>query len=197
LIPDHILSSTAIPAPFLHPDELPWLPLVDREFGGIALRDPSQGSQVQVWTLTVDGDDVKVATETVESTTLFSRSGITEAALAFDQNMNPAVAFMQDGVMFLWWFDTLAVAQVFTEFDDGSHSPRVCLDDKRRLENGTSDIILSYVRDNTLYFRAQRDRFQVETALANVSGFLLRQVGMNSVNRLQWAFIPDPGSAGA
>jgi hypothetical protein len=195
MMPDRVLSSTPVPGPFLPPDDRAWTPLLDYEYGGIALRDPSHGSRYQIWKLEVIGDDVIVSAPSVDATTLFSRSGITEASLAFDQNMNPAVGFVQAGVMKLWWFDTLASAQVFTTFDDGSESPRVCLDDKREMEGATSDIIFSYVRSGNLYFRAQRDRFGVETHLADVTGYLFRRMGMNTVNRLQFAFepIPEPG----
>lgn len=189
MLPLQSLSSRPIPGPYLPPDDRPYLPLEDYELGGIALRDPSQGLRVQVWTASMSGDDVMVTAPSVAPTLLFTRAGITEIGLAFDQNMNPCIAFMAGDQMTLWWFDTLAHAQVFTDFD--GNSPRVCLDDKRETQNAASDIIFAYMRSGGLYFRAQRDRFGVEYFLTNIDpGFVFTKIGMNTVNRLQFAFEP-------
>jgi hypothetical protein len=69
----------------------------------------------------------------------------------------------------------------------------VCLDDKRRLQNGTSDILLAYLRGNKLYNRTQRDRFEVEDYLADIpDGYSFVTMGMNTVNRVQFQFDPPP-----
>lgn len=191
MIPNKVVSSTPIPAPYLVPDDLPVEALTDYEMGGVALQDPSQGLLVKVWTCKLIGNDLTVFATDVAPTVLFTRSGITEFSFTFDQNMNPCVAFMQDGVLTLWWFDSFLGAQVFTTFA-GNNTPKVALDDKRELETGASDIILCYLRDEKLYFRAQRDRFLIETHLYDVPGYIFKKMGMNTVNRLQWEFEPIP-----
>lgn len=191
MIPSQRLSTTPIPAPFLPPDDLPPELLTDYELGGIALRDPSQGLQVQVWTATLVGADVTVSAPSVDPTVLFSGSDITELRLAFDQNMNPCIAYVQAGQMILYWFDTFEGGQVFTPFD--GTSPQLCLDDKRTTQRGNSDIIFAYIRAGGLYFRAQRDRFGVEYFLTIIDpGFIFTKMGMNAGNRLQFAFDPVP-----
>lgn len=189
MLPDRALSSEPIPAPYLAPDDRPFDPLHDAEYGGIALRDPSQGLRVQVWELTVRGDDVTVRAPSVRETVLFSRPGITQAGLAFDQNMNPCVAFVARGQMTLWWYDSLPGQQVFTDFE--GEQPRVCMDDKRPTQNAANDILFAYLRDGALYCRTQRDRFGQEDHLADIPpGYRFTAMGMNSVNRVQFQFDP-------
>lgn len=187
MIPLNRLSVTPQPAEFLEPDDIETpSSLVDYELGGVDLNDASQGLRVRNWRLRMVGNDVRINADGVPETTLFTRSGITELSLAFDQNMRPYVAFIQNGQAILRWYDTLAQQQVFLDLAEGTVTPRVCLDDKRPLQVGASDVILAYVLNDNLYFRAQRDRFEVEYLLqANVGGRLIR-VGMNRKYRLQF-----------
>jgi len=188
MIPQQKLSSTYVYAEYLAPDDGPWISsMVDYELGGAALNDPSQGLTVKPWRLRVVGNDVRIdAIPTVSEVTLFTAPGITEASLAFDQNMRPIVAYVQSGVAKLWWYDTLAQTTVVTELGADVLTPRVTLDDKRPWQVAASDVILAYVRNNNLYFRAQRDRFGVEYLLReNIDGLLLR-VGMNNQRRLMF-----------
>lgn len=193
MLPDHVLSSTTIPAPFLPPDDRDPESLVDYEFGGVAIRDASQGLRVKVWTFRLTGDDVTAEAIESPAETLFTRAGITLVRGCFDQNMNPCVAFEDADGMWLWWFDTTVSAQVFTQFD--GEQPKVCMDDKRSTQGAANDIILAYLRDGFLYFRGQRDRFTVEYPLADVTGYTFTKMGMNTVLRLQFQFDPIPEAA--
>lgn len=187
MIPLQKLSTTAVPAEFLAPDDIEASSsLVDYELGGVGLNDASQGLKVRTWRLRAVANDIRISAESVPEVTLFTRSGITELSLAFDQNMRPYVAFVENGQSVLRWYDTLAEQQVFLDLAEGTVTPRVCLDDKRPLQVGASDVILAYVLNNNLYFRAQRDRFEIEYLLkADVGGRIIR-VGMNRNYRLQF-----------
>jgi hypothetical protein len=174
-------------AEYLHAcDNLETSPWVDYERGGVALRDASQGLDVKDWKLRFVSPEVRISADGVAETVLFSEAGITEVSLAFDQNMNPVVAYVQTGTAKIRWYDSLAEAQVISTLPAGSVSPRLSLDDKRALQSGTSDVILAYVRDDALYFRAQRDRFEVEYLLKEAVGGLLVRIGMNTIGRLQF-----------
>lgn len=191
MMPERSLSTTPVIGPFLVPEGGSASPLIDYEMGGIALRDASQGLQVQVWTFYLDGDNVMCDAPSVSPTVLFTRAGITELSGCFDQNMNPCVAFVAAGVTTLWWFDSVVHAQVFTIFT--GYSPKVTLDDKRELQDANSDIIFAYLRGSTLYNRTQRDRFTVEDMLyspIDSSKYKFKAMGMNSINRLQFLFVP-------
>jgi hypothetical protein len=196
MIPERTLSTTPVPAPYLEPDDREKTLTIDYEFGGVALRDASQGLRVKVWTFRLTGEDVTAEALDVPATVLFSGAGITEIAGAFDQNMNPAVAFMQAGTLKLYWYDSLAEEQVITDFD--GHSPKVCMDDKRRAQTllGNNDVIFAYIRDGVLYNRTQRYRYEVEDELATIGdGFTFDRMGMNTINRLQFQFTPIPVAA--
>ena len=194
MLPFNELSSVSAGSEYLSPDDERVAPLIAKELGGIALSDPSQGLQVQEWTARYRDGNVVVEAPSVSESVLFAREGITEIDLAFDQNMFAAVAFTQveDETQsgWLWWFSTLDNQHIFTEIA-GAYDLRVTMDDKRSLSSGQNDIILTYLKDNNLYFRAQRDRFGVEYLLReNING-RLRRFGMNDGLRLQWEILLD------
>lgn len=170
---------------------LPTDKLQDWELGGIALNDPSAGLTVQVWkfTLEVDPDtgDSSVYTEApgFPKTLLFTTLAgyFTEIAGAFDQNMNPLVAYQESGTPKFWWWDPTAGAMVHTTLPTGCIDLRCSLDDKRRFNVEESDIILSYVRGGSLYYRRQRDRYLTEYLLQdNVSRLVC------SAMNVEWCF---------
>lgn len=192
VIPDNRLSTLLVAGLWLDADTLENSNLIDYEIGGIGLNDPSQGHYVQIWTLQLVGDDVIIYADNWPEEILFTRTGITELSLAFDQNMNPFVAFVENDVAKYWWYDTNLGDTTFTSLPAGSRTPRCTLDDKRQNMTSTSDIILSYIGSNdTLYFRMERERYTVERTLKTGVIGRIKRVGMNHYNRLQW-LIQDP-----
>lgn len=187
MIPEMRLSSTAIPAPLLLPNPQPSLTTAKAR-GGVALNDSSQGLDVQTWTVTTNGTDVRIEGDLVPQTTLFSSTGITEVSLAFDQNMRPFVAFVDSTGPKFRWFDSLDSTTKITALDSSVVNPRATLDDFRPSQNNASDIILAYIRGGDLYFRAQRDRYTVEYPLA-AAGSGLNYVAMSTNLRLQFSVI--------
>lgn len=163
--------------------------LDDYEHGGVALNDPSEGMVAKLWKIgyNFETSEVYVSAPGVPPTVLFTRSGITELSLAFDQNMNPFVAFVQDGVSKFWWYDPLLPGMAFEEaLIATAITPRCTLDDKRRTQASNSDVILAYMRSGSLYYRQQRDRFLTERLLHADLGGRLQAIGMNSGLRLQF-----------
>lgn len=168
----------------------------DWEMGGTGLNDPSGGLLVQLWkfTLVVDEEttigSVYVEAPSVAATLLFADEDISEIAGAFDQNMNPVVAYMQSGNPKLWWWDPTAGAMVHTALPGGAFDLRVALDDKRAFNVADSDVILSYVRGGSLYYRYERERYAIEHLLKEgVSGLI--SIGMNVVSCFQWRYFGD------
>jgi hypothetical protein len=160
----------------------------DYELGGIALNDASQGLQVQNWRLQLVGTEIRVAPEPYTSeTVLITAAGITQCSLAFDQNMNPAVAYMQFNQAKLYWFDSVPGEMVTTTLASDVRSPFLSMDDKRDKSNTRNDVLLFYIRSNRLCYRQQRDRFNTERTLAWFDGNLLsiRKAGMNDGLRMQ------------
>ena len=131
-LPLNILSSPAVPAELLFPDNVSRTERkVDYERGGIELNNPSQGNNFQNWRLRIDENKVLVSPEPYETieTLLFTAVGITEASLAFDQNMAPAVAYIQAGQAKLWWYDSSVPGRVTTTLAAGITSVYLTLDD--------------------------------------------------------------------
>ena len=164
--------------------------LVDFELGGAGLNDASQGLQVQAWKAFVSAGSVCVAPQPANTpvTPLFSAADVTELSLSFDQLMHPTIAFMQSGMCKLYWFDSLAAAQVMTSFP-GAASPMLCLDDKRPLQvqSGVVDVLFFYVLGGNLCYRQQRDRFTIERVLAALppGSSEIMGVGMGVNGRVQ------------
>jgi hypothetical protein len=193
MLPDHVLSTKPIIAPFLFPRDGEPSPIVDYELGGIALNDPTEGLRYQPWKAKLKIGvnyigEVYISAVNYTETLHYTASGISSVSMTFDQNMNPAIAYMQQGTAKLRWYDTTIPGYSIISLPAGSQFPRCCLDDKRELQTAASDIILSYVRDGTLYFREQRDRFLVEYTLRTGIVSNLTMLGMNKVNRMQFAF---------
>jgi len=188
MLPQNSVSDPAVTAPFFSPDDIDNQDLVSFELGGIALNDPSQGRMVQVWTAFVTGQDVMISADNHAPSVLFSVAGALSAvSLAFDSNMQPAVSFTEDGVVKLYWFDTLAPGFVTTSFPGLSSPSRLSTDDKRQSQEATSDVIFGYVKDGVLYWRQQRDRYTVEYTAGPVpEDMVLYRMGMNTKRRFQF-----------
>lgn len=183
---DGKLSSQSHPAPFAEPVNRRDEQLVDYEIGGVGLQNPNAGLQVKLWTLRSNGQQVTVEADDVPPALLFTRPGpITLVSLAFDQAMNPHVAFVEAGVAWLWWWDTIANAMTFTSFP-GARSPRLGLDEKRPALLSAGDVVMAYMRDDSLCIRYQRERFADEHVLATGYSQELVSIGMNAAGRFQF-----------
>lgn len=191
-MPDNVLSTPNVPGDFLPPDDRPvgQHPVVAYELGGIALNDTSQGLQYQVWVFEitnfvhlVGGDGVSARPEAGGSpTVLYTGTGITEVSGAFDANMNPTIAFVENGLAKLRWWDASDSSYKITTLQ-GAANPRLTLDDKREAAGSSRDILLFYLlgsefTEKTFAHRRQRDRYAVEYVLATN---LTRAVGLGRV----------------
>ena len=185
-LPGESLSSSPRPSQFAGGRALAVSSRQDYETGGVALQDPSRGLQVQMWRARLIGQDVVIDADTVAPVTWYSAPGITEISFTFDQNMRPVLAFVQDGVAKLRWFDPVAGAVVVVDIGAGVVTPRVALDDKRRFGLPDSDVILAYIRGGALYYRQQRERFQTERLLDAGPHYRLIKIGMGRGLRMQF-----------
>ncbi len=167
-MPDNEFSSVAytgtIQVPVKAPDDLgnAW------ERGGVALNNPSLGLQVKVWHAYIAPEGVMVEAPDVPASLVLAGAGITDIDLAFDQNMNPFIAFTQNDVAKFYWHDPLIPGMTTTTLPAGSKRPRCTMDEKRGFLTDISDILLFYVRDGSLCQRAQRDRYAIEYPMMTV-----------------------------
>jgi hypothetical protein len=189
------ISTLLVSRHFLPPDDQENFPLLDKEQGGIGLNDPSAGLNNIPWTLRyfpTTGDFV-IESETTPPTIILNVPDVTEISFTFDQNMNPFIAFVEDGDAKFWWYDSEIPGTTTTNLPAGSLTPRCCLDDKRQIQAGNSDIILCYVLNGDLKKRIQRERYTAEDTLESpflhpVFGLpaVLKRIGMHKGLRLQW-----------
>lgn len=201
MIPQNVLSTTPDPGAFRAPHDRVKERLIDYELGGRAIQDPSAGLELQVWRgRYLDGAIVLDVPGVVEPVSVLEIADVTEFQFTFDQNMQPAIAYvLNDQTAHWYWFD--ATVQGFETLDlpEGSITPRCTLDDKREASgtlSGASDIILTYLRAGTLYYRVQRERYEDEHELATgLEGYEIGQFGMNRVLRMQWQLVRRPQEA--
>lgn len=187
MLPNDTASSLDVPGRFLPTDAKKSGRLVDFERGGIAINDASQGHNVQDWKLSVVDNAVTLTPEIGSPTVLFSTAGISELSLAFDQNMRPVVGYIHGGVLKIRWYDG-TIPGYRTDVYDEAQNPKLALDDKRTARAAFSDVIVAYIRNTTLYFRQQRDRFENEYTLEEnlATNTKLRNIGMSRNWRLQF-----------
>jgi hypothetical protein len=192
-LPNNSLSDIGVMSTFLQPDALGRSDsLVDYEKGGIALNDPSQGLMVQDWRVRAlnASSEIRVSAAPYDvEVAILSASNITEVSLAFDQNMRPSVAYIEDGQAKLYWYDSVAEASIVTILAADVTSVFLTLDDKRAVGAllNYNDVLLFYVRSGNLYYRQQRDRFAIERLLAllPIPNLRLRKCGMATGLRVQ------------
>lgn len=190
MIPGNRLATTNIFGLTLPPESRIVRDLVDYELGGVALNDASQGLQYQTWKCYYEDVNVMVSADAVPPTVLLARPRITALSLSFDQNMRPILAYEIDGDLWLWWWDTSINQRVETNFGPG-RTPRLTLDDKRDARSAISDVIFAYIKGNSLCYRQQRDRFQIERVLKGGlhDGARLKNVSMSTKLRLQFELV--------
>lgn len=165
-------------------------PLIDFEMGSSALNTSGSEFNQFLWTAETDGSTVRVYRDGVEPVVVTTDTGITQIALGFDQTMRPHIAYMAGGVCKFYWFNSLT-SSMETRVIEGARTPRLCMDEKRALEIGNSDLLLSYKVGTSLCLRAQRERFMTEHVLAtDVPGDLII-FGLNTKNRLQWKLVGE------
>lgn len=188
MIPDNSLSSSPVYGVIQGGRALTESVTEDYETGGVALNDPSEGLQVKVWRARiVNQSSIVVDADGITPFIVVTGSSITEVSISFDSNMQIVVAYTDNNVAKLYWYDTLTAGYVTTEYP-GAKNPRVSLDDKRDVQSDNRDVIFAYIRSGGLYFRMQRDRYEVEYLLnSSVTGLFLK-FGMNNKLRLQFEF---------
>jgi hypothetical protein len=189
MIPLYELSSTMVPAQFFGARNSTRINnRLDYEDGGIGINDPSAGLLYQTWWGWIEMDGVYLsAANQKEAINIYeSNKLITEISFTFDQNCRPCLAFVEENIPKLIWWDTSVEAQVITTLDTGIVNPRVAMDDKRDKSLSTNDIILAYLRNSNLYYRQQRDRFEVEYLLKTGAGPRLNKIGMGTGLRFQF-----------
>lgn len=193
MLPDPHLNFNAPVSEFLAPDNQIRCDLLrDQEMGALAVNDPTGGLMQAVWEGWLDGQTLRVRPlpDGTITDVLTVAGTVTELSLAFDSNMRPHFAFVEDGDTKLYWYNT-GSGHNETLTLAGATSPRLCLDDKRDRESASRDILLFYLRSGSLYCRQQRDRYEIEHFLIDTAAVRIGQVGMAKGSRVQIELLTD------
>ncbi len=193
MLPRNAISVVPVFAQYLAPDSVDTQELQSLEQGGTALNDPSQGRQVKTWRAYISGPTIKVEplVAATPTTTLVSGAvgALTSVSLAFDASMQPTICYIEAGLVKLRWYNTVS-ALFQTDSYAGVTSARVSTDDKRKTQEGVSDVVFAYVRGDVLYYRLQRDRYTVEYTVGPAVKRKLSRVGVTTNLRLQFELQP-------
>lgn len=136
------------------------------------------------WLFEYIGTDVHIAKyengEFVSRGVLFNTPTMDVMSASFDQLGRPIVFFDSGPQLLLWWFDPIVEDTVISQFADGL-SPYATFDMRYDAPNANSDVLVFYIRDGAIYYRQQRDRYEVEyetpvTSDLNAKKILLAEV---------------------
>ena len=167
MMPDNALSSQSVPSSIIGARALGIGLKTDYEDGPIGIADASQGLYVQVWGGQAFDLGVFIESNATGRIDIMSALNITTMSFTFDQNGRVVVVYTQYGNTRIWWYDTTLSDYTTSTIGTGITSPKVFLDEKRPIFAASSDIILGYIKNDNLYFRQQRDRYEIEYLLAN------------------------------
>lgn len=186
MLPDGVLLDTPVVSPYLYQVRGKLEPLVDYEMGGRAIQDPSAGLAYQNWTLRWASGNFYLSADQVAEQYVFSEPDVIRVALAFDQNMQPFIAFETDSSARFRWYQTSSSSFVISDLPAGSRNVCAIFDEKRPQLLGKSDILLFYQRGTALYYRQQRDNYATEYLLREDIGGELTAAGMTRGHRIQF-----------
>lgn len=192
-LPEGVISTTPVPGSFIGSGAANTLDrLRDYEEGPVAEQDPSQGLLYQEWRSYIVDNNIWLEADNMPPRVVYESSGeLTDISIAFSQNADLHYTYVEDDVAKLFWYDTTTSQFEVMILPAGSRTPKITLDDKRPTQSGNNDIILSYIKaDHGLYYRQQRDRFQIERLLHPGPFVMIRQMYMNDGWRLQWLLVP-------
>lgn len=188
MLPDNTLTELDSAA-FLPPRNKAMTATKSWALGGIGLSDTSEPMRYY-WYGYIQGNTIYLQRMDAEPISVLAFTGsVTEMSFTFDQNMRPTIAYVEDGIAKLYWYDSSQSQNVITEYVDITN-PRLSLDDKRKFNIGNSDIIFAYVTDhNRLCYRLQRERYSAEhvlltdTTKSDDEPLKLFNIGMSTANR--------------
>ena len=142
-------------------------------WGPVGVNDPSDGLLVKLWTARADGPNVYVSAPEVPEFLFYTHTHtLTQISIAFNQNglIHLGLSDTQP-LTYLYWYDNLASGMVLTPMTPDVSYPRLTLDDARSFNIPQSDVIFAYIRADTIKYRIQRERFEVEyTPTIGVAG---------------------------
>jgi hypothetical protein len=170
-------------APFLAPYNEPYTPHSQNILGGTALNRGNEGRMVKIWNISYENEIIKIKPSDGDVVWQRGEPGIKSLSCAFDNNMSQVIGWRKDTGCALYYYDTTIQQFRVRDFPDAT-ACRVCVDDPRDFYNAQSDVMFIYTSGNRLYYRQQRDRYDIEYFIGNTTK-ILKRAGPNVGYRLQ------------
>lgn len=192
MIPNNAFTVSPIPGRFIEPYNLPVSPLSRACRGGIALNDASKGRNYQNWLVWYDSQAgiIYYGPQAVNLVAVgsYAVAGVTQVSLAFDNNMNPLLAWLDATGAHIRYFSGASSSYQIINVN-GASSCLVCVDDARDFSNSISDAIFAYTMPTGLWYTYQRENYATARQASTSSKKLLR-MGMNVGSRFQFETEP-------
>ena len=167
--------------------------LYDYDTGGIAVGDASEGLDSYNWELTVSGSIARLNKFGGIAISVFTFPSVPiDVAFCFDQSMHPVIAWQDSNdTVYLRRFNA-ATSSFITDVIGSGKCPRLVLDIKDLAIINESDVILTYIADNTLYYRIQREGYSIPHSIVSNLNPLQRlaRIGVSGF-RLQLVLTPQ------
>jgi len=184
MIPGGDFTPIPIVSGYNPPLNEPYVPLYQKVWGGVELNDGTQGRMVRYWEVSYDGTNININPESDPVVFSIVQADVETVSLGFDANMSPVIGWQSVGTSNIYFYDG-ATFTFQTITISGTTSCRVFLDDPRDFNSSESDVMIAYTKNNTLYYRQQRDNYTIEYTIGPTVK-LLTKAGLNTVNRLQF-----------
>ena len=159
-------------------------PTTSSDNGPIAIQNTSKGLMAKIWTASYNS--VTGTVKLQDGTSLFTDVNLKELSLTFTQNGIPFIAFRSGTRIKIWWYDPLLSNYTIKDVTAGDQ-PFCSLDGRRPEFSSISDVFIIYHRAGEIFYRLQRDRFDVEYSTGIIGGtdIVIECFGMAKNNRLQ------------
>lgn len=184
MIPANTITPTPIVASYQYPYELPYNPFRQVVLGGTALGDAAAGRQVKLWVVEYAYGIISVGPDNGPVELTLAVPDLLSVSLAFDSNMGVVLGWQSTTGGNLHYFDIELNSYVTKPFPTAS-SCRVCVDDARDFYSSQSDVIFAYTATDTLYWRQQRDKYEIDYIVGATTKKLI-QIAPSTANRLQF-----------
>ena len=192
-IPEDRLSTDPVIGDLYPPDDIGGGYTEDREKGPKGLNDTSEGTRYQNWYMLWEpstGDFVVTPEDVGVPSAVHNAALVTQCSFCFDNNAHVTIAYMADGLPYLWWYDTEIAGYTVTQLNTGAWFPMLTLDDKRPRQTAANDMMLYYTKQQpdltwNLYKLEQRERFLTEQLMQEDVFPIMYKLGMNNGFRVQ------------
>jgi hypothetical protein len=203
MIPSGKWSCLSKPLKFLgYPKPLPatrYGAIYDVKLGGEELSQSEGRIDTRYYIVYQDGTLINIrgavdSNTWSDATTLFTEATpIADISLSFDSLGRPVVFYEKStGGVFLWFYDSQLGTTTVRTIDPIGITPVVNYDIITDTSNVAGDIMLYYVRNDVIYTRLQRDRYDIEYQTGvSYPNLRLDKSGMTEDNRFQVTYTFD------